>query len=170
MKISLLRIIALIAFAHLPGVIERLSAQDTFITYQGRIIENGAPANGTYDLRFTLYDASIGGLQLGNFIVRSATPVTNGLFTVDMNFGTNFVGGNRWIEIGVRTNGGAGFTFLDPRQRVNGKAGDISAVIETPGGFLLYLTKEKTAAVLSVATLSLPKRSYEQWLGEQTKE
>ena len=48
------------------------------------------------------------------------------------------------------------------------QAGDVSAVIETPGGFLLYLCKEKTATRLSVATLSIPKRSYEQWLAEQT--
>jgi hypothetical protein len=42
--------------------------------------------------------------------------------------------------------------------------GDVSAVIETPAGFLLYVEKEKTGAVLTVATLSLPKRNYEQWL------
>ena len=47
--------------------------------------------------------------------------------------------------------------------------GDVSAVIETPGGFLLYLAKEKTGAVLSVASLSIPKRSYEQWLEEQNE-
>jgi hypothetical protein len=45
--------------------------------------------------------------------------------------------------------------------------GDVSAVIETPGGFLLYLCKEKTAVTLNVETLSLSKRSYEQWLAEQ---
>jgi len=45
--------------------------------------------------------------------------------------------------------------------------GDVSAVIETPSGFLLYLCKAKTAETLSVATLSLPKRSLEQWLAEQ---
>ena len=45
--------------------------------------------------------------------------------------------------------------------------GDISAVIETSGGFLLYLCKEKTSTILVVATLSIPKRSYEQWLAEQ---
>ncbi len=45
--------------------------------------------------------------------------------------------------------------------------GDISAVIEMPGGFLLYVAKEKTDAALSVAVLSLPKRSYEQWIAEQ---
>jgi hypothetical protein len=45
--------------------------------------------------------------------------------------------------------------------------GDVSAVIETPSGFLLYVTTEKSDTVLSVAGLSLPKRSYEQWLAEQ---
>jgi hypothetical protein len=45
--------------------------------------------------------------------------------------------------------------------------GDVSAVIETPSGFLLYICKEKTTEILSVATLSLSKRSYEEWLAEQ---
>jgi hypothetical protein len=31
----------------------------------------------------------------------------------------------------------------------------------------VYVFKEKTAETLSVAALSLPKRSYEQWLAEQ---
>jgi len=47
------------------------------------------------------------------------------------------------------------------------QAGDLSAVIETPGGFLLYVATEKTAKVLSVGCLSLPKRDCEQWLNEQ---
>jgi hypothetical protein len=47
------------------------------------------------------------------------------------------------------------------------RPGDVSAVIEMPGGFLLYLAKEKNDATLSVATLSVPKRSYETWLSEQ---
>jgi hypothetical protein len=46
------------------------------------------------------------------------------------------------------------------------KPGDLSAVIETPTGFLLYLTRERTERALSVAVLSLPKRSYEEWLQE----
>jgi len=45
--------------------------------------------------------------------------------------------------------------------------GDMSAVIEMPGGFTLYLAKEKTATQLAVAVVSLRKRSYEQWLAEQ---
>ena len=47
------------------------------------------------------------------------------------------------------------------------KAGDVSAVIEMPAGFLLYLATEKTDEKLSVETLSVLKRSYEEWLAEQ---
>jgi hypothetical protein len=46
------------------------------------------------------------------------------------------------------------------------QAGDVSAVIETPGGFLLYVADQKNETILSVAMLSLPKRSYEPWLAE----
>ncbi len=49
------------------------------------------------------------------------------------------------------------------------KPGDISAVIETPGGFLLYVTKERTERELSVAVLSLPKRSFDEWLSEPAR-
>ena len=48
--------------------------------------------------------------------------------------------------------------------------GDVSAVIETPTGFLLFLTEEKTAASLRAATLTIPKRSYEEWLAQQPEE
>jgi 23S rRNA U2552 (ribose-2'-O)-methylase RlmE/FtsJ len=47
------------------------------------------------------------------------------------------------------------------------KPGDVSAVIETPGGFLLFLGKERTAEALSAASFSIPKRSYEEWLAHQ---
>jgi hypothetical protein len=45
--------------------------------------------------------------------------------------------------------------------------GDVSAVLETPGGFQAYICKEKTDTALTVACLSLPKRRYEQRLEEQ---
>ncbi len=47
------------------------------------------------------------------------------------------------------------------------KAGDVSAVIETPGGFLLYLLKQRTAATLTVAVAAVPKQSYDDWLVAQ---
>ena len=44
--------------------------------------------------------------------------------------------------------------------------GDVSAVIETPDSFLLYLLQKKTAMTLSVACLTLPKLKYETWLNK----
>jgi len=32
--------------------------QGTAFTYQGRLTDGGSPANGGYDLRFSIYDAS----------------------------------------------------------------------------------------------------------------
>jgi len=49
------------------------------------------------------------------------------------------------------------------------KSADVSAVIETPGSFLLFLAKARTAATLSAVSLAIPKRSYEQWVAEQSK-
>ena len=47
------------------------------------------------------------------------------------------------------------------------QAGDVSAVIETPGAFQIYLTRERTEAALAVAVFTLRKRSYEEWLAAQ---
>ena len=44
------------------------------------------------------------------------------------------------------------------------KPGDVSAVIEMPAGFLIFQAKAKTSGALTAATLSIPKRSYEEWL------
>ena len=49
-------------------------------------------------------------------------------------------------------------------------SGDVSAVLETPVGFLLFLAKEKTDASLSAAILTIRKRSYESWLAEQPEQ
>jgi hypothetical protein len=67
-------------------------------------------------LRFAIYDAAGGG-NAGGSLTNAATPVTNGLFTVSLDFGAGvFTGADRWLEIGVRTNGAAIFTTLDSRQ------------------------------------------------------
>jgi hypothetical protein len=44
--------------------------------------------------------------------------VTNGLFTVTLDFGSVFNGNATWLSITVRTNGGAGFTALSPLQEL----------------------------------------------------
>lgn len=90
-------------------------AQGTAFTYQGRLNDGVAPANGIYDLRFTVFDAAVGGFQVP-WVTNFATVVSNGLFTATLDLGNVFYGDPRWLEIAVRTNGGGGFTILDPRQ------------------------------------------------------
>ena len=87
-------------------------------TYQGRLTDGGTPANGEHDLRFILYDAAVGGSQSGPILINENVLVTNGLFTVALDFGAGvFTGAARWIEIAVRPGASAGaFTPLDPRQ------------------------------------------------------
>lgn len=47
------------------------------------------------------------------------------------------------------------------------RPGDVSAVIESPEHFLLFLARAKTEAALTVESVEIPKRSYDQWLAEQ---
>jgi len=85
-------------------------------TYQGRLTDGGGPANGSYDFQFKLYDAAGGGVWVGT-IPKDDVTVTDGLFTVELGFGSAFTGDARWLEIGVRPGASAGaYTTLMPRQ------------------------------------------------------
>jgi hypothetical protein len=92
-------------------------AQGTAFTYQGRLNDNSSPANGNYDLRFTIYDSSGGNTTIGTPVTSSSVPVANGLFTVTLDFGAGvFTGPARWLGIEARPAGGGSFTPLLPRQ------------------------------------------------------
>ena len=89
----------------------------TAFTYQGRLTDGGSPANGEYDFKFKLYDS--GGAQVGSMVPKENTTVTDGLFTVELDFGSGafFNGDARYLEIGVRPGySGVDFTILTPRQ------------------------------------------------------
>ena len=90
----------------------------TAFTYQGFLRDNGQPANGTYDFRFALYDDATGGNQIGSFFYAEDVRVADGLFTVEVDFGTApfNTGARRWLEIGVRPgNHPGGHALLAPR-------------------------------------------------------
>jgi hypothetical protein len=92
-------------------------AQGTAFTYQGRLSGGGAPAAGFYDLRFTVYDAATAGSAVSGTLTDSVFAITNGVFTVQLDFGPGiFPGAARWLEIAVRTNGANAFITLSPRQ------------------------------------------------------
>ena len=116
MKNKLFASWALALLSTINGGLSTLHAQGTAFTYQGRLNDNSAVAHGSYDLQFAIFDATIGGSQVGSKLTANGATVSNGLFTVTLDFGNQFPGGNRWLEIAVRTNGNGGFFTLSPRQ------------------------------------------------------
>jgi len=94
-----------------------LQAQTTAFTYQGRLNDNGLPASGIYDLRFTMYGSVSGGAPAAGPVTNSPVSVSNGLFVATIDFGVApFTGADRWLQIAVRTNGSGSFTDLTARQ------------------------------------------------------
>ena len=71
-------------------------------TYQGQLKQDGVPASGPTDFAFRLFDAALGGNQVGSDVIRNGVAVVNGLFTVDLNFGTAaFNGEARFLDVTV---------------------------------------------------------------------
>ncbi len=90
----------------------------TAFTYQGRLNQGGVPVNSTCDFEFSLWDAAVGPTQIGSTLSVNSVTVTDGLFTVQLDFEAAAFNGNaRWLQIAVRCPAGAGaFTTLSPRQ------------------------------------------------------
>ena len=90
-------------------------------TYQGQLKDGGAPANGDYDFIFLLYDAQTGGAQVGNEMELDEVFVSDGLFTVELDFGSGaFTGDARWLQVSVRDSAlGGAYSDLSPRQPVS---------------------------------------------------
>ena len=99
------------------GRIHQAAAQGTAFTYQGRLNENGAPVNRTYDLIFRPFNVPSGGTQLAFPNLRPVA-ITNGLFTTTLDFGAGIFNGDAlWLQIEISTNGFSGITaILAPRQ------------------------------------------------------
>lgn len=102
-----------LGMAVLPALGGAQVAQLPDFTYQGRLQQDGHPANGSYDLAFALYDAAEGGTMVGQEQTEPQFPVTDGVFTVDLSFPAAFDGEQRWLE--VRVNGQP----LSPRQAIS---------------------------------------------------
>ena len=99
--------------------------QTTGFTYQGRLADGGTPAGGVYDMKFRLTDA--GGNSQGSpdtvTLDNPGVQVTNGVFTVQLDFGAGaFDGGARYLEISVRAHSAdpasPPYTALSPRQQI----------------------------------------------------
>jgi hypothetical protein len=112
-----------------------LAQGTTAFTYQGQLNDGGTNANGVYTMIFALYNAASGGNQIGSTITNNAT-LANGLFTVNLDFGTGaFTGNACWLGITI-TSGGT-TQELSPRVQV------------LPVPYALYAANANTAASAS---------------------
>src|SRR5262245_21968938 len=73
-------------------------AQTTAFTYQGKLADSGNPASGQYDFQFKLFDTVSGGTQQGATLTLTNVTVSAGIFTVQLDFGSTFPGGSRFLE------------------------------------------------------------------------
>ncbi|MGQ0543276.1 MAG: hypothetical protein ACT4O9_15745, partial [Blastocatellia bacterium] len=117
MKTLINLIILLVIFAFTVSA----DAQTTEFTFQGNLKVGPSPtleaAAVNYDFEFRLCStettACTGPVLIGTD-THMNVPVTDGVFTVKLNFtATNaFDGSPRWLEISVRPTGGGGYTLL----------------------------------------------------------
>jgi hypothetical protein len=116
-----LKLAAFLALAIVLYQPSTLFAQTTAFTYQGVLTENSAAANGVYDFEFALKDAATLGNNVGLPLTANDVGVTNGQFTVTLDYGSGvFNGSLRWLAIGVRPGASAGaYTNLSPRQAIS---------------------------------------------------
>ena len=120
MKLTLLHPLLLLPALWLLLLTPQASAQTTAFTYQGHLMDNGASANGNYEMQFTLKNALTEGITVGTPQAVPSVNAVNGVFNVTLDFGSGpFDGSNRWVEIGVRPFGStAPYTLLAPRQQL----------------------------------------------------
>ncbi len=102
------------------GGITRSGSQNlsgTAFSYQGFLTIAGSPAGGSYDFAFELYDAALDGNQVGSTVVHDDVPVSQGQFTVQLDFGDVFDGSPFWLQIGVSADRTVDpYSILTPRQ------------------------------------------------------
>ncbi|OAI41578.1 hypothetical protein AYO38_00665 [bacterium SCGC AG-212-C10] len=109
-------------------------------TYQGRLEASAADANGPYDFQFALFDQAVGGIQAGSTITANDLAVTDGLFSIVLDFGASaFTGSERYLDIRVRAGASNGAYEPLGRQRLTA----------TP--YALYATTATTATTASSA-------------------
>ena len=135
--------LALLALSTLNSQLSTAFAQGTAFTYQGRLINNTNPASGTYNLTFSLFNTSASGVAIAGPVTNNAVVITNGLFTVTIDFGPGvFTGQTNWLQIGVETNGVSTFTVLTPRQQL------------TPTPYAIYAESANAAALSGTVPLA----------------
>ncbi len=124
-----------LALAALAGAAHAQGPVTTAFTYQGEVRNAGGPvATTSADFKFRLYAATSGGSPLTAELPLNAVTLTNGRFTVQLDFGNQFAGQARYLEMDVRTPAGSGsFTPLTGRQPLTAAPYALYALSGNPG-------------------------------------
>jgi hypothetical protein len=105
----------------------------TGFTYQGRLTNDEGAYDGAIDIRFSLWNQSIDGLQFGQDYAANQVDVSNGLFTAYVDFGVEvFNGQASFLQIEIQPVGEAGFETLSPRQPISA----VPYALQTRGMFV----------------------------------
>jgi hypothetical protein len=144
-------IVAALAALLIFPVSSALGQGTTAFTYQGQLSNSGTNVNGTNVLVFSLYSAASGGTAI-------ATPITNGvfvsdgLFTVNLNFGASaFTGNACWLDIAISN----GMTNIELSPRMQ--------VLPTP--YATYAASAASAATATTATTASFANSASNFIG-----
>jgi hypothetical protein len=93
------------------------------LNYRGTLQDAGAPADGYYDLRFTLHATRDGGVPLGAPIERGGVRVDQGRFDVPLILSAmHDAQPELWLEVAVRAPGEKEFEILPMRSLAKGAA------------------------------------------------
>jgi len=111
--------LALMALLTLNLQLTSAQAQGAAFTYQGQLQNSNGPVHGTYNFTFSLFATNVNGAAIAQPVTNNGVVITNGLFTVAIDFGSSVWNGEtNWLQIAVETNGAGTFTNLGPRQQL----------------------------------------------------
>jgi hypothetical protein len=107
------------AILFLTATSSSYAALDPGFTYQGELRISGVPIDGDHDFRFRLYESESGGTAIGPVLTLDDVAVSEGVFSVLLDFGSAPLDGQaRFLEIDVRPSGAGSYETLSPRTRL----------------------------------------------------
>lgn len=111
-------------------------------TYQGFLSAGGEPITDACDFQVGLWDDPVAGSLVAGPLEHSGVAVSQGRFTVQLDFGDVFDGTALWLELAVKCTGEPAYTSLAPRQELTAapyasysQAAPWGGIADLPAGF-----------------------------------
>lgn len=141
----------LLSFIAVIAVAKVAFAESTAFTHQGVLTKNGSPANGPYDMQFKLFDSAGGGTQIGNTITWPGVGVSDGAYSVILDFGAAaFPGADRFLEMSVSEPNANNYVVQTPRVQMTAIPYSITAITASSLAVPSSISGSSAVAVLSL--------------------